>query len=98
MEGRRSRPGSVPFDAREKPSPVEAATDELGFVMVRRAFVDDELHAGRLIAPLARRARTSGLIRALEGWILQQTAQMEAAEPEAGSPDPLARPKPGEQP
>jgi LysR family glycine cleavage system transcriptional activator len=71
----------------------QAATDELGIVMAQRAFVEEDLRAGRLVAPLALRVRASGaywlgypharrdapLIQAFEAWIAQQTVAMEEA-------------------
>jgi LysR family glycine cleavage system transcriptional activator len=39
----------------------QAAIDELGIVMAQRAFVEDDLRAGRLIAPLALRADPGSL-------------------------------------
>jgi LysR family glycine cleavage system transcriptional activator len=73
----------------------QAATDELGIVMAQRAFVDDDLRSGRLLAPLSLRVPTgnayylaypkggqeSPLIRAFEEWIVQEAAQMEEAAP-----------------
>jgi LysR family glycine cleavage system transcriptional activator len=71
----------------------QAAIDELGIVMAQRAFVEDDLRTGRLVAPLALRVQTknayylayprsrqdSPLIKAFEQWIVQETAQMEEA-------------------
>jgi LysR family glycine cleavage system transcriptional activator len=71
----------------------QAATDELGIVMAQRAFVEEDLRTGRLVAPLRLRVRASGaywlgyprarrdapLIQAFEAWIVQQTAAMEEA-------------------
>lgn len=71
----------------------QAAIDELGVVMAQRAFVEDDLRTGRLVAPLPLRIRThhsyylayprarqdSPLIRAFEDWIAQETGQMEEA-------------------
>lgn len=71
----------------------QAATDELGIVMAQRAFVEDDLRTGRLLAPLALRVQTdnayylaypkggqdSPLIKAFEAWIVQETATMEEA-------------------
>jgi LysR family glycine cleavage system transcriptional activator len=73
----------------------QAATDELGIVMAQRAFVDEDLRSGRLLAPLPLRVPTdygyylaypksgqgSPLIRAFEEWIVQEAAQMEEAGP-----------------
>jgi LysR family glycine cleavage system transcriptional activator len=66
--------------------------DELGIVMARRAFVEDDLRAGRLVAPLAprgdpvgyylaypRSCRAVPLIQTFEQWIVEQTAAMEEA-------------------
>jgi LysR family glycine cleavage system transcriptional activator len=72
----------------------QAAIDELGIVMAQRAFVEDDLRTGRLVAPLALRVHTgnayylcfsrarqnSPLIQAFEDWIVQETSQMEEAE------------------
>ena len=69
----------------------QAATDELGIVMAQRAFVEDDLRAGRLVAPYQLRVRTAGAyylvyprarrltpsIRAFEEWIVQQAEPME---------------------
>jgi LysR family glycine cleavage system transcriptional activator len=71
----------------------QAAIDELGIVMAQRAFVEDDLRTGRLVAPLPLRVPTrrsyylayprsrqdSPLIRAFEEWIVGETAQMEEA-------------------
>ncbi|WP_176463933.1 transcriptional regulator GcvA [Bordetella genomosp. 11] len=71
----------------------QAATDELGIVMAQRAFVEDDLRTGRLLAPLALRVNTANayylaypkgrqdtpMIKAFEEWIVQETAQMEEA-------------------
>jgi LysR family glycine cleavage system transcriptional activator len=71
----------------------QAATDELGIVMAQRAFVEDDLRSGRLVAPLALRVHTassyflayprarrdSPLIQAFEQWIVEETAEMEEA-------------------
>jgi LysR family glycine cleavage system transcriptional activator len=73
----------------------QAATDELGIVMAQRAFVEDDLRTGRLVAPLALRVHTdnayylayprtgqsSPMIRAFENWIVQETEGMEEATP-----------------
>lgn len=72
----------------------QAAIDELGIVMAQQAFIEDELHSGRLIAPVACRAatadayylayhpsrRTLPLIRLFEAWIIEQAAEVRAAE------------------
>lgn len=69
----------------------QAAIDELGVVMAQRAFVEEDLRAGRLVAPLALRVRGAGvywlgyprarrdvpLVSAFEAWIVQQSAAME---------------------
>lgn len=71
----------------------QAATDELGVVLAQRAFVEDDLRSGRLIAPFELRVRTasgyylayprsrrdSPLIQAFEQWIVGETAAMEEA-------------------
>jgi LysR family glycine cleavage system transcriptional activator len=71
----------------------QAAIDQLGIVMAQRAFVEDELRLGRLVAPLACRATTSSgyylayrpnrrllpLIRLFEPWIVEQAAGMQEA-------------------
>lgn len=73
----------------------QAAIDELGIVMAQRAFVEDDLRTGRLVAPLDLRVHTgnayylaypragqaSPMIRAFENWIVQETAGMEEAVP-----------------
>jgi LysR family glycine cleavage system transcriptional activator len=77
----------------------QAAVDELGIVMAQRAFVDDDLRTGRLLAPLPLRVRTgsayylaypdareaSPLIQAFEAWMVQETELMEEAAIAAGS-------------
>src|SRR3546814_5117062 len=69
----------------------QAATDTLGIVMAQRAFVEDDLRTGRLVAPLPLRVsmpsayylayprsrRTAPVIRAFAEWIGKQTAEME---------------------
>jgi LysR family glycine cleavage system transcriptional activator len=71
----------------------QAATDELGIVMAQRAFVEDDLRTGRLVAPLPLRVRTGNgyylayprtsqeapLIKAFEEWIVGETERMEEA-------------------
>ncbi|GGF12529.1 transcriptional regulator GcvA [Aliidongia dinghuensis] len=71
----------------------QAATDELGVVMAQRAFVEDDLRVGRLVAPLDLRIATSSayflaysrarratpLMAAFEEWIVEETAAMEEA-------------------
>jgi LysR family transcriptional regulator, glycine cleavage system transcriptional activator len=72
----------------------QAAVDELGIVMAQRAFVEDDLRTGRLVAPFdlrvptargyylayPRSRRDSPLIRAFEHWIMSETAAMEEAD------------------
>lgn len=72
----------------------QAAIDQLGIVMAQRAFVEDDLRSGRLVAPFALRVRTGNsyyiayppsrrippLTKAFENWILQQAVDMEEAE------------------
>jgi LysR family glycine cleavage system transcriptional activator len=71
----------------------QAAIDELGIVIAQRAFVEDDLRAGRLIAPLPLRTATANayylahapsrratpLIELFERWIIAQAAEMEEA-------------------
>lgn len=71
----------------------QAAIDELGIVMAQRAFVEEDLRTGRLVAPLALRAKTSSayylaypgakrgapLVKAFEQWIVQEADAMEEA-------------------
>ena len=71
----------------------QAAIDELGVVMAQRAFVEDDLRAGRLVAPLdlriatasgyylahSRSRRATPLMEAFEQWIVQETAPLEEA-------------------
>ncbi len=71
----------------------QAAIDELGIVIAQRAFVEDDLRAGRLIAPLALRTvtpnayylahagarRPMALIELFERWIVAEAAVMEEA-------------------
>jgi LysR family glycine cleavage system transcriptional activator len=71
----------------------QAATDELGVVMAQRAFIEDDLRGGRLVAPLGLRIATSSayflahsrsrrvtpLMEAFEQWIVAETAAMEEA-------------------
>lgn len=67
----------------------QAAIDELGVVMAQRAFVDEDLRTGRLVAPLSLRVATessyylaypavrpSAKIEAFEEWIMAQAAEM----------------------
>ncbi|MFC7398133.1 transcriptional regulator GcvA [Chelatococcus sp. GCM10030263] len=79
----------------------QAATDELGIVMAQRAFVEDDLRAGRLIAPFRLRVPTEGayylvyprtrraapLIRTFENWMVQQAAELEEAAGEPTDPE-----------
>jgi LysR family glycine cleavage system transcriptional activator len=69
----------------------QAAIDELGIVMAQRAFVEDDLRTGRLVAPFTLRAtapsayylayprsrQATPLVRTFEHWIVEQTASME---------------------
>jgi LysR family glycine cleavage system transcriptional activator len=78
----------------------QAAIDRLGIVVAQRAFVEDDLRAGRLIAPLplrtvtanayylayARSRRPSPLIELFERWIVAQAGEMEEAEAPRGEP------------
>ncbi|MCW2241438.1 transcriptional regulator GcvA [Azospirillum canadense] len=71
----------------------QAAIDKLGVVMAQRAFVEEDLRTGRLVAPLALRVgtenayhlayprsrRSAPVIKAFEQWITQQSAGMEEA-------------------
>ena len=71
----------------------QAAVDELGIVMAQRAFVEDDMRAGRLIAPFALRAvtpnayylayarsrRRSPLVDVFERWIVGRAGEMEEA-------------------
>jgi LysR family transcriptional regulator, glycine cleavage system transcriptional activator len=68
----------------------QAATDELGVVLAQRAFVEDDLRTGRLVAPLDLRVRTrsayylayppsrasSPMIKAFERWVCDEAALM----------------------
>ena len=68
----------------------QAAIDELGVVMAQRAFVEDDLRTGRLVAPLELRVGTpsayylaypqsragSPMIRAFERWVIEEAALM----------------------
>ena len=72
----------------------QAATDELGIVMAQRAFVEDDLRTGRLIAPLKlqvatssayylawpRSRRTKPLVGLFERWIVSEAALVHASE------------------
>jgi LysR family glycine cleavage system transcriptional activator len=71
----------------------QAAVDELGIVMAQRAFVEDDLRTGRLVAPLPLRASTDHayylayprqrrikpIVALFQRWILAQGAEMEEA-------------------
>lgn len=71
----------------------QAAVDKLGVVMAQRAFVEEDLRTGRLVAPLSLRVGTANayylayprsrgatpVIRAFERWIVQQSKEMEEA-------------------
>lgn len=66
----------------------QAAIDELGIVMAQRAFVDEDLRTGRLVAPLRLRVSTKysyylaypmarrAVVEAFEEWIIAQAAEM----------------------
>jgi hypothetical protein len=74
--------------------------DALRRHLARRAFVEDDLRSGRLVAPLALRVHTasryflayprarrdSPQIRAFEQWIVEETANMEEAIPQPQPP------------
>lgn len=80
----------------------QAAIDKLGVVMAQRAFVEEDLRTGRLVAPLSLRVgtghayhiayprsrRTAPVIKAFEPWIIQQAASMEEAAVQAAQPAP----------
>jgi LysR family glycine cleavage system transcriptional activator len=69
----------------------QAAVDELGIVMAQRAFIEEDLRTGRLIAPFDLRVgtssgyylaypparRSSPLVQAFEEWIAKEAIQME---------------------
>jgi LysR family glycine cleavage system transcriptional activator len=69
----------------------QAAVDELGIVMAQRAFVEEDLRTGRLVAPLDLRVATSGgyylahprvrekleLVEAFSDWIIGQAASVD---------------------
>lgn len=71
----------------------QAATDQLGVMVALRAFVRDDLAAGRLVAPLALEVETQGAyylayrsgqplperVQAFEAWIVQEAEAMEGA-------------------
>ena len=68
----------------------QAAIDELGIVMAQRAFVEDDLQSGRLVAPLGPRVTTANAyylgyagqrpvaskVEAFEHWIVAQAKAM----------------------
>jgi LysR family glycine cleavage system transcriptional activator len=70
----------------------QAAIDALGVVIAQRALIEDDLKAGRLVAPFERQVRTSGAyylvsaegrpkpprIAAFEAWILEEAARSDA--------------------
>lgn len=69
----------------------QAAVDELGIVMAQRAFVEEDLRTGRLVAPLGLQVATSGgyylahprgrqkleLVAAFSDWIVDQSAAVD---------------------
>ncbi|WP_460452308.1 transcriptional regulator GcvA [Alsobacter sp. SYSU BS001988] len=71
----------------------QAAIDELGVVMAQRAFIEDDLRSGRLVAPLSLHVRTnsgyylaypearagSAAIKSFERWIVQEAIATEAS-------------------
>ena len=71
----------------------QAAIDELGVMIAQRALVQDDLAAGRLVAPIARPVRTPGgyylayppyrppsaRVAAFEAWIVGEAQAAEAA-------------------
>ena len=71
----------------------QAAIDEVGIVVAQRAFVEDDLRAGRLVEVFDLRAstgsayylaypaqeRVSAKIRAFEDWIVGEAARLEEA-------------------
>ena len=73
----------------------QAATDELGVMMVLYAFVEDDLRAGRLVAPLALRVPTTrayvlawhpnrlqpARLQAFEDWVLKEAADVQSRFP-----------------
>ena len=77
----------------------QATIDELGVVVAQRAFVDEDLRAGRLVAPRALRVPTEGAyylgypadrpkpprVEAFEDWLLAEALKMEEAGPSGGS-------------
>lgn len=71
----------------------QAAIDKLGVVMAQRAFVEEDLRTGRLVAPLSLRVGTenayylayprsrhgAAVVKAFEAWITVQAAELEEA-------------------
>ena len=71
----------------------QATIDELGVVVAQRAVIDEDLRAGRLVAPLALRVPTEGAyylaysadrpkpprVEAFEDWLLTEALKMEEA-------------------
>jgi LysR family glycine cleavage system transcriptional activator len=71
----------------------QAVVNELGVALAQRAFVEEDLQSGRLVAPLALRVRTQGAyyfaynanrpktprVAAFEEWIQREAAAMEEA-------------------
>ncbi len=69
----------------------QAAIDELGVMIAQRALVEDDLRAGRLVAPLALPVRTSGAyylayspnrarplrLAAFEDWIVKEARKVQ---------------------
>jgi LysR family glycine cleavage system transcriptional activator len=74
----------------------QAAVDELGIVMAQRAFVEEDLRTGRLVAPLDLQVATSGgfylahprgrqkaeLVAAFSDWIVDQSASVDTLPPQ----------------
>ena len=72
-----------------------ATIDELGVVVAQRAFVDEDLRTGRLVAPLALRVPTEGAyylaypadrprpprVEAFEDWLMSESLKIEEAAP-----------------
>jgi len=72
----------------------QAALDGMGVVMAQRAFVDEDLREGRLVAPLALRVpsddayflglpsdrTTAPIVETFHGWIMREAAQTEQAQ------------------
>jgi len=73
----------------------QATIDELGIVMAQRAFIEEDLRTGRLVAPLDLQVATSGgyylahprgrqkgdLVAAFSDWIIEQSSAVDAAVP-----------------